>query len=438
MQKPDLSIPTLGACEVDSPIELSKRSGDLMANYVHEDEAVLFNIERSKRSALDDGETPLLEQAGPREKIFFEPSEVRAGIVTCGGLCPGLNDVIRSIVMSLWYRYGAKRILGFRFGYRGLVERFGIEPLELTPREVTDIHKRGGTILGSSRGYGNCAGEIVDTLQKRKINMLFTIGGDGTQRGALGLADEIARRGLDIAIVGIPKTIDNDLSYVARSFGFDTAVSTAVQAVASAHIEAYDAINGIGLVKVMGRQSGFIAACTALANSDVNFVLLPEVPFDLEGPNGLLHHLEERLERRHHAVILVAEGAGQDLMQASLDADASGNIRLGDIGIFLKDRICSYFDERGTEVNLKYIDPSYIIRSQPANANDSVYCQVLGTHAVHAAMAGKTRLLISLYHQRLVHIPILLATSERNCVDPEGGLWRSVIEATGQPVLMKN
>jgi 6-phosphofructokinase 1 len=409
-----------------------------MANYVSEEDAVLFNIDRRTTAGPNDGADLLLEVAGPREKIFFRPSEVRAGIITCGGLCPGLNDVIRSIVMSLWYRYGVKHILGFRFGYRGLIERFGIEPMELTPPAVTDIHKRGGTILGSSRGYGNCTEEIVDTLQKRKISMLFAIGGDGTQRGALGLADEIARRGLEIAIVGIPKTIDNDLSYVERSFGFDTAVSTAVHAVASAHIEAHDAINGIGLVKVMGRQSGFIAAYTTLANNDVNFVLLPEVPFDLEGPNGLLHYLEERLERRNHAVVLVAEGAGQDLMQASLGEDASGNVRLGNIGTFLKDRIRSYFDEKGTEVNLKYIDPSYIIRSQPANANDSVYCQVLGSNAVHAAMAGKTKLLISLYHQRLVHVPILLATSERNCIDPESGIWRSVIEATGQPVLMKN
>jgi 6-phosphofructokinase 1 len=437
MQRPDLAIPTLGECKVDSPIELSRRSGDLIAGYVSESDSVLLNIDRSGGSSRDD-EDLLLEKAGPREKIFFKPKEVRAGIVTCGGLCPGLNDVIRSIVMSLWYRYGVKNIVGFRFGYRGIIERFAIEPMELTPNAVTDIHKTGGTILGASRGYGNCSGEIVDTLQKLKISMLFTIGGDGTQRGAIGLADEIARRGLDIAVVGIPKTIDNDLSYVERSFGLDTAVSTAVHAVASAHTEAHDAINGIGLVQVMGRQSGFIAAYTTLANNDVNFVLVPEVPFDLDGPNGLLHHLEQRLMRRNHAVILIAEGAGQDLMQASFGTDASGNIRLGDIGVFLKDRIKAHFDEAGKEINLKYIDPSYIIRSQPANPNDSVYCQVLGSNAVHAAMAGKTKLLISRYHQRLVHIPMQLATSERNCIDPESEIWRNVIEATGQPVLMKN
>jgi len=380
----------------------------------------------------------LIESAGPRERIYFEPSKVHAAIVTCGGLCPGLNDVIRAIVMCLWYRYGVRKISGVRYGYRGLIEGFNLPLLELTPELVSDIHRNGGTILGSSRGYGDRSGQIVNMLERLGINMLFTIGGDGTQRGALGIAEEIERRGLKITVVGVPKTIDNDLSFVQVSFGFQTAISKAVDAVASAHTEAVCALNGIGLVKVMGRQSGFIAAGTALAINDVNFVLIPEVPFELDGANGLLNHLDNRLKLRGHAVILVAEGAGQNLLERKDAVDASGNIKLTDIGVYLKQRIEQYFRNKDIEINLKYIDPSYIIRAAPANPNDSVYCERLGSNAVHAAMSGKTELLIGLLHNRFVHIPMRMAVSRRNCIDPDGGLWRDVIDATGQPMLMTN
>ena len=293
-------------------------------------------------------------------------------------------------------------------------------------------------MLGSSRGYGDRTSDLVDALVREGINMVFAIGGDGTQKGALDISDEVKKRGLKTAVVGIPKTIDNDLSFVQRSFGFETSVSMAVQAVQGAHVEARGAINGVGLVKVMGRQSGFIAAHTALAMNDVNFVLIPEVPFDLEGENGLLQHLEKRLLRRHHAVILVAEGAGQDLLQDAKGTDKSGNKKLADVGPYLKQQVAHYFKQRNNEVNIKYIDPSYIIRSAPANANDSVYCARLGGNAVHAAMSGRTGLIISLLHDRFVHVPIRLAVTTRNCVDPEGRLWRDVVEATGQVQLMKN
>jgi 6-phosphofructokinase 1 len=340
--------------------------------------------------------------------------------------------------MSLWHHYGVRRISGIRFGYRGLLPEFGLEPVTLTPQAVLDIHRQGGTMLGSSRGYGDRTEELADTLQKMGVNMLFTIGGDGTQKGAQNLADTLTRRSYPLAVVGIPKTIDNDLSFVHRSFGFDTAVAVADQVVAGAHVEASGAPNGIGVVKLMGRQSGFIAAAAALANNDVNFVLIPEVPFDLAGANGFFHHLEQRLKLRNHAVIVLAEGAGQDLLRLDESTDASGNKRLGDIGLYLTDCIKAYFKQRRMEINLKYIDPSYIIRSTPANANDSIYCARLGVHAVHAAMAGKTGLLISLQHGHLVHIPIRLATSQRNTVDPESSLWLGVLEATGQPAVMTN
>lgn len=437
--KLDFSIDVLGRAAIRSPVPLSKEKDDYIANYVDDEQRIIYDIETgADGQAGIYPESRLLERAGPREKIYFDPAKVRAGLVTCGGLCPGLNDVIRAIVMCLWYRYGARQIFGFRYGYRGLIPRFNLPVMELTPERVVDIHRKGGTILGSSRGYGECVEEIVDSLERMNINMLFTIGGDGTQRGALRISEEIKKRGLKIAMVGVPKTIDNDLSFVQKSFGFETAVSKAVDAVAAAHVEASNAMNGVGIVKVMGRESGFIAAHTALAINDVNYVLIPEVPFELEGENGLLGHLQERLERRKHAVILVAEGAGQHLMGGSGAVDASGNRKPADIGDFLKERIAVYFKEKQIEINLKYIDPGYIIRGAPANSNDSIYCARLGTNAVHAAMAGKSELIISLVHNYLVHVPIRMAVSRKNNVDPDGGLWCSVLEATGQPALLKN
>ncbi|MDG5815775.1 ATP-dependent 6-phosphofructokinase [Chitinispirillales bacterium ANBcel5] len=437
-QEFDFTVTRLGECRYKSPVMLSKRIGDLVANYVRDDEYLIFDTTIHPGETITFKKEQLIEKAGPREHIYFDPTAVHAAIVTCGGLCPGLNDVIRSIVMSLWYQYGVRRISGVRYGYRGFMPEYSDPFMELTPEKVSYIHRMGGTILGSSRGHGQRTGEIVDSLERNGINMLFTIGGDGTQKGSLSIAEEARRRGLEISIMGIPKTIDNDLSFIQKSFGFETAVSEAVKAVHGAHVEAYDAPNGVGLVKLMGRESGFISAYTALASNDVNFVLIPEVPFDLEGEKGLLNQIRNRLERRSHALIVVAEGAGQDHLKAATQKDASGNIKLGDIGVFLKDRIKGYFDTLGWDINLKYIDPSYIIRSTPANPIDSVYCTRLGTNAVHAAMAGRSEMLISLVNNNFVHIPITLAVAERNRIDPESPLWRDVIETTGQPPLMKN
>ncbi|MBD3422333.1 MAG: ATP-dependent 6-phosphofructokinase [Chitinivibrionales bacterium] len=435
----DFTITALGTPRIQSPISLSKEMDDYLANYVSDDDRVIYDIiTRRDNNQLSFPTEELLERAGPRELIYFSPSKVNAAVVTCGGLCPGLNDVIRAIVMCLSYRYNVKRITGIQYGYRGFLPQFHIPTIELTPARVEDIHKKGGTILGSSRGFGDCTAEIVDSIEQMNINMLFVIGGDGSQRGAQDIADEAAGRSYKLAVVGIPKTIDNDLSFVQKSFGFDTAVSEAVSAVAGAHVEAKDAINGVGIVKVMGRESGYIATHTALAINDVNYVLIPEVPFDLEGPNGLLTHLEKRLEARKHAVILVAEGAGQKLLEQQAGADASGNKKLGDVGTFLKSKVSEHFKAKDIEVNVKYIDPSYIIRSAPANPADSLYCARLGTNAVHAAMAGKSKILISLVNNHFVHVPIDMAVSKRNCVDPESSLWRDVIDGTGQPALMKN
>lgn len=435
----DFGVARLGSADVPSPLGLSCRPDDMLSDYVSDEQRVLYEIEiGSSDTTRTFGESGLLEKSGPRARIFFEPSRVTAAVLTAGGLCPGLNDVIRSVVMTLWYRYGVRCVLGLRYGYRGLYAIDQVPPVALTPEVVRDIHQQGGTMLGSSRGGGEQIAAMADVVQKRGIDMVFTIGGDGTQKGALALSRELDRRNAKVAVVGIPKTIDNDLSFVERSFGFETAVAEAVHALTAAHIEARDAVDGVGVVKVMGRESGFIAAHTALARNDANFVLIPELPFEMTGENGLLAHLERRLDSRHHAVILAAEGAGQELLARGNEKDASGNTKLGDIGLFLKDEIVRHFKGKRREINPKYIDPSYIIRSAPANPSDAIYCARLGANAVHAAMSGRTQCLVGLVNSRYVHVPMALAVGHRNHVDPEGVLWRDVVEATGQPPMMRD
>jgi 6-phosphofructokinase 1 len=419
----DFSVTNLGQCTIPSPM-----SG---VRFIKEDDSVLYHSDiREIRRYIGLGkEPPHFEEAGPRDRIFFDPANLACGIVTCGGLCPGLNNVIRAIVMSLHHHYGVKRIYGFPYGYEGLAPTFAHKPVELTPEAVVNIDEMGGTILGSSRGNQDICG-MVDTLEKMRISILFTIGGDGTQRGALAINKEARQRGLRLSVIGIPKTIDNDVSYIQQTFGFETAVSEAKRVTYAAHSEAEGARNGIGLVKLMGRDSGFIAAYATVVDGQVNFCLVPEVPFTLK---GFLKALKARLEKRKHAVIVVAEGAGQDLMETRGERDASGNICYSDIGIFLRDMIKEHFRRIGMEINLKYMDPSYTIRSVPANAHDSALCILFGHNAVHAGMAGKTGIIIGFWNQRFTHVPISLAVSERKKIDPEGWVWSSVLSATGQP-----
>jgi 6-phosphofructokinase 1 len=423
----DFTIPRLGECRIPSPM--------LAAQFVGDDELVLYHDKAAEVKAyIQSGqEPPQFETAGPRGKIYFDPSKLKCGVVTCGGLCPGLNDVIRAIVLGLFYHYGVKTVFGFRYGYEGLTYRHGHVPLELNPETVRDIHKMGGSILASSRGPQDVS-EMVDTLERLNIGILFTIGGDGTLRGAQALSEEVGHRGLKIGVIGIPKTIDNDISFVDLSFGFDTAVSESRTAIDSAHTEAVGARNGIGVVKLMGRDSGFIAAYATLASSEVDFCLVPEVPFTLE---GFLKALSDRLDRGGHAVIVVGEGAGQDLIKETGERDASGNIRFGDIGLFLKERITGYFKKEGIEVNLKYIDPSYTIRSLPANPRDSAFCLLLGSHAVHAGMTGRTSMVVGNWKGEFTHVPIRMAVSSRKKIDPYGRIWSGVLSCTGQPREMK-
>jgi len=430
----DFEITGLGACEIDSPLHCFRYPDGRTFSFTDNSERILVDHRVASVSG-DAGEADgheSLERAGARRKIFFDPAATTVGIVTCGGLCPGLNNVIRDIVMTARLRYGVRRTLGFLYGYRGLTGKD--LHIELTPEGVSEIHELGGTILGSSRGSQD-VGEMVDRLEELEVNILFVLGGDGTMRGALALTEEIKRRNLEIAIVGIPKTIDNDFRFMDRSFGFLTAYSKAIEAIDSAHREAQAAPNGIGLVKLMGRHSGFIACAATLASNQVNFVLIPEVPFELDGPDGFLEALRKRLELRDHAVIVVAEGAGQKLFgDKDGQCDASGNILMEDIGALLTRRIKDKFREDGTEIVLKFIDPSYIIRSIKASPADSVLCTGLAINAVHAAMCGKTGMVIALWHSALVHVPMSHAIEERNVVDPESAYWLSVLSTTGQPV----
>jgi 6-phosphofructokinase 1 len=480
---PDLSIENLGPATIDSSL-LRGRS-----RFIDDGERILLcslvgvtgGEEGRSTPAIAGFATaglPMLEVAGPRRKIFFDPKELTCGVVTCGGLCPGLNDVVRTITLGLIWQYGVKEVLGFRYGYAGLSSKAPVPPVVLTPELVDEIHLKGGDILSSSRGPQDPE-DMVNNLEKRGVALLFVIGGDGTLRGASGIVKVIKKRGLKISVIGVPKTIDNDIFGIERSFGFSTAVEASRSAILTAHAEAKGAWNGVGLVKLMGRESGFIAAYATLANSDVNFCFIPEVPFVLEGENGFLRALEKRLDRKHHAVIVVAEGVGEApalrrsiLRRTPKDettggeeglaekgrstpaiaacppntlgrrgfatagsaamTDASGNVVMDDIGIMLKERITKYFKERRKPISLKYIDPSYMIRSLPADSNDSAFCLMLGQNAVHAGMSGRTNMVIGYWNQYFVHIPISLAILKRKKVDPDGHLWQTVVETTGQ------
>jgi 6-phosphofructokinase 1 len=419
---------SLGQAKLDSPVRGQ--------SFVDENSHISLAAELSQIEAIKQRKEslPYLEIAGPRKKIFHDPAQTRVAIVTCGGLCPGLNNVIKGLVEVLTYDYGIRMIFGIKYGYRGLNPRYGLSAVRLTLDKVDNIHESGGTILGSSRGEQDSK-VVVDTLQMQlNVNVLFCIGGDGTLRGAQEIVDEIARRKAPISVVCIPKTIDNDLNIIDRTFGFETCVQSATEIIKSAHVEANGIPHGLGLVKVMGRDSGFIAAYASLASSVTNFCIIPEIPLTLEGPEGLFSALERRYfkRRKDHAVLVVAEGAGQELFEEAAGKDASGNVLKHDIGIFLANKISQHFKDNGNEINIKYIDPSYIIRSIPANSSDAIFCFQLAENAVHAAMAGKTDVVIGSFRGTSVLVPLLYVVSERKKINPESALWHAVLGSTRQ------
>jgi 6-phosphofructokinase 1 len=436
----NFDVKVLGKGTVNSPFRQSMLDNGQFYDFVKETDRILYDTSLDNFiKCQQTGEIPIsFEKAGPRDHLYFEPAKTKVAIVTCGGLCPGLNNVIRSLVNHLHYRYSVRRIVGIQYGFEGFISDFNHPVIDLTPEMVDAIHLTGGSILGSSRGNQD-VGQIVDTLEILNVNILFCIGGDGTLRGAHAIHEEITRRNLKISIAGIPKTIDNDIDLIEKSFGFETAFTIANDIIRSAHNEAIGAYNGVSLLKLMGRDSGFIAAHAALSIQEVNFVLIPEMSFDLHGENGFLKVLKRRLELRHHALVVVAEGAGQEFFEnEEKEIDASGNIKNKDIGIYLKDKITEDFKSQNFPFSLKYIDPSYIIRSAPANANDSKFCSLLAQNAVHAAMAGKTDFVVGNWNNQFTLLPIPAAVASRKKINIEGELWWNILEATGQPISMKD
>ncbi len=432
----EISVDCLGEPRIKSSFAEIALVGGGSDVYINDSQFALAET-NFKDDDLDDGvfeatgkPNVSFEISGPREKIFFDPSKTKAAIVTCGGLCPGLNDVIRAIVLGLYRNYDVKNIYGVKYGYQGFIAKYKHEFVELNPEVVDGWQDLGGTMLGSSRGQQDI-GEIVDCLENSGINLLFVIGGDGTMKGAMSIAQEVKKRGIKISVIGIPKTIDNDIEIIDETFGFRTAVDAARLILKCAHVESKGAPDCIGLVKLMGRDSGFIACHAAMAMSDVNFVLIPEQKIDLE---KFLNCLEERLAGSHHAVIAVAEGAGQELMGGCRTTDKSGNILHDDIGLFLKEKIEEFSAKKGHDYTVKYFDPSYLVRSVPSNGFDSTYCLNLGLDAVHAAMAGKTSMIIGTVNNQLCHIPMSMVAGKRKYVDIKGALWRMVVQSTGQTV----
>ena len=427
LSRKDFQISDLGKCTITSPIT------DM--TFVDDLESVSYYCDPADFTAFirNNEPVPAFEKAGPRKMLFHNPAWSRAAILTAGGLCPGLNEVIKFLTISLTRDYGVNDILGLRYGYRGLNPASNLSPVRLTPDVVDDIHDKGGSILGSSRGSENVT-VLVDSLKQLGVNLLFCIGGDGTSRCAHEIALEIGKRQLPISVVAIPKTIDNDICFIDKTFGFSTAVRTAGEFVSGAHNEAQGAYNGLALIKVMGRDSGFIAAYTTLANPYINYCLIPEEPFSLDGRDGtkaLLPNLVERMNKKHHAVIIVAEGAGQNLfVSRERQKDASGNILHEDIGVLLKDEIKAHFKKHNIELNLKYFDLGYTIRSVRAEGEDAVFCAMLAQNAAHAAMAGKTDVMVGHWSGEFTHVPIALATRERKKVDLHSPLWNCVESLT--------
>ncbi|XP_027921497.1 ATP-dependent 6-phosphofructokinase 5, chloroplastic-like [Vigna unguiculata] len=371
-----------------------------------------------------------VHRAGPREKIYYKPEEVKAAIITCGGLCPGLNDVIRQIVITLEI-YGVKNIVGIPFGYRGFSDK-ELTEVPLSRRVVQNIHLSGGSLLGVSRG-GPAVSDIVDSLEERGINMLFVLGGNGTHAGANAIHLECCKRRLKVSVIGVPKTIDNDILLMDKTFGFDTAVEEAQRAINSAYIEAHSAYHGIGVVKLMGRSSGFIAMQASLSSGQVDICLIPEVPFNFHGPRGVLSHLKFLLETKGSAVVCVAEGAGQNLLQKTNATDASGNVVFGDIGVYIQQETKKYFKEIGIHADVKYIDPTYMIRAIRANASDGILCTVLGQNAVHGAFAGYSGITVGLCNTHYAYFPIPEVISHPRLVDPNSRMWHRCLTSTGQP-----
>ncbi|KAG8049861.1 hypothetical protein GUJ93_ZPchr0009g259 [Zizania palustris] len=376
---------------------------------------VLFDASSGRGQRRQRQQLAAYHRAGPRREVAFDPVRVRAAIVTCGGLCPGMNTVVRELVVGLSELYGVRGggVFGVRNGYGGFYSEE--EPVPLEPETVEQWHKAGGTVLGTSRG-GFDLGRIVGAIERRGFNQVYAIGGDGTMRGAVKIFEEVRRRRLPVAITGIPKTVDNDVGIIDRSFGFHTAVEEAQQAIAAGHVEAESAVNGVGLVKLMGRSTGHIALHATLSSRDVDCCLIPEENFYLHGAGGLFEFLYHRIKKNGHAVVVVAEGAGQGLIPTNTDAprrdDESGNPAFLDVGAWLKAELKAWWEEEHA---------------------DNLYCTLLAHSAIHGVMAGYTGFVSGPINGNYAYIPMAEVAEGKNPVDTKDHKWAWVRSITNQP-----
>eukprot|EP00668_Euglena_longa_P014128 GGOE01018102.1.p1 GENE.GGOE01018102.1~~GGOE01018102.1.p1 ORF type:complete len:494 (+),score=144.75 GGOE01018102.1:38-1483(+) len=360
-------------------------------------------------------------RAGPRREVYFG-TDTNACIVNTGGLCPGLNSVIEELVRTL-DTYNADTIYGIRYGFLGF-DTTEYMPLILTPHSVLNIHQRGGTILGTCRGSFN-EDLILKFLKECNIGQMYVIGGDGSHRAALRIHALCKEHQLRCVVVGIPKTIDNDILFFDKTFGFDTAVEVASKVIDCSFVEASSVKNGVGVVKVMGRDSGFVARNAALSNNVVDACLIPEVPFEIKGNGGLLPWLDGHLATKHCAVIVICEAAGQQHLPC-LGKDPTGHNIYEDTGKWLKKAIETHWQETGQEGKVFLIDPSYMLRSVPANTGDNMFCIQLAQAAVHTAYSGYSGVTVGRYHDLYGVMPIEMVVSGLRKVNPKGSLWQTL------------
>mmetsp|Transcript_20291 Transcript_20291/g.48093 ORF Transcript_20291/g.48093 Transcript_20291/m.48093 type:complete len:415 (+) Transcript_20291:167-1411(+) len=368
-------------------------------------------------------------RANAARQLFWEPNKVKAAVVTCGGLCPGLNSIIRGVTKCLWNEYGVREILGITAGYNGLSDPETHPPVKLTEEMVRDIHMKGGSIIKAARG-GFDAEKICDNLQRLGITVLFLVGGDGTQFAGHLLYEAARKRRLAVSIVGIPKSIDNDVVLFDRTFGFDTAVAKASEVIRNALVEASSCDRGVGIVKLMGRDSGFVAMHAATAADVVDLCMIPEVKVDMK---DVIEHVDATLAKKKYMVIAVAEGAGQELVSTGKQDD-TGHTVYGDIGVFLKDTLNKHLKASGGRTF--YIDPSYIIRSVPITPNDHIYCVRLANDAVHTAMRGYTGVCVGAMHNVVCMLPSRLIASGKKKVRPHSSSWQGCVQTCNMPAAL--
>jgi ATP-dependent phosphofructokinase / diphosphate-dependent phosphofructokinase len=331
---------------------------------------------------------------------------MRIGVLTGGGDCPGLNAVIRAVVRKGVAEYGYD-FVGFRDGWRGPLER---ETVPLGIQQVRGILPRGGTILGTSRTnpfkIEGGVERIEATLRDLGLDALIAIGGEDT----LGVAKRLYDNGVNV--VGVPKTIDNDLAATDYTFGFDTAVNIAMEAIDRLHTTA-ESHHRAMIVEVMGRHAGWIALHAGMAGG-ANVILLPEQPFDV---GAVCDYVEHRFKTHYSPIIVVAEGAtpkeGTMTLQTG-EVDAFGHVRLGGIGQLLAEEV-----EKRTGKESRAVVLGHVQRGGTPTAFDRVLATRFGLAAIDTVHAEAYGQMVALRSTEIVRVPLAEATAELKTVPPE-------------------